>query len=91
FVRPLLGSGGERLIKRLKRLQDVLGELNDAAVAHKQVQALQAAGLDGPGARAYLAHQEEVIQAQRQGFQAVWRAFLARKNRRRLAQALAEM
>lgn len=91
FVRPLLGSSGEKLIDRLKRLQDVLGELNDAVVAQGQVQALQGNGIGGPGVEAYLAHQEEVIQAQMAAFWGVWRRFLARKNRRRLARALAEL
>lgn len=86
FVRHLLGAEGEALIDRLKALQDLLGDLNDAVVA-KELMAGQA---DRLGAAA-LAHQQATIAELSQAVPAALADFVALENRQRFGQAVAKL
>jgi CHAD domain-containing protein len=90
-VRELLDTDGRALIKQLKKLQDHLGDLNDAAVARTTLQELPASLRSLPGVQHYLAHQEVTIRRLADRFPKAWRAFIARENRELLMRAIARL
>jgi len=91
FVRHLLGDEGEALISRLKKLQDHLGDLNDAAVTRDHLRDLQKSGLDHPAVERYAVVQENTIERLRSTFDEVWVPFMALENRRLLMEAAARL
>jgi CHAD domain-containing protein len=91
FVRHLLVPEGEKLIKQLKKLQDHLGDLNDAAVARDTLHDMQALGQDLPALRKYLAEQVAIVERLRTSFPQVWHPFIALSNREVLMRAVARL
>lgn len=90
-VRLILDSEGEKLIKQLKALQDHLGDLNDAVVAHERLLGMLADGQDGAALERQLAVQEATMVELRAGFPDVLSAYVAPANRRLLMRALARL
>jgi CHAD domain-containing protein len=90
-VEHLLGDEGAGLVKQLKALQDLLGDLNDAAVAEARLEAIRAAGSPPAGLAPYLAHQQALQADLAARVPAAWRTFTGPENRRRVGQALARM
>lgn len=86
FVRHLLGAEGEILIGRLKTLQDLLGDLNDAVVA-KEMMAHHADQLGS----AVLARQQAVIDELSKAVPAALADFVTLENRQRVGAALAQL
>lgn len=84
----LMGSEGRAFVKTLKRLQDVLGDLNDASVAQARLGELQADGHDTPAVGRYLDRQAEIIENCRQAVDAVWRPFISPESTARLDASL---
>jgi len=85
FVRHWLEPEGETLIERLKTLQDLLGDLNDAVVASAM---LTDADDSDP---AYLAQQQAVIADLSSAVPAALDNFVNRENRQRFGAALANI
>src|SRR5262249_53518242 len=81
FLEELSGKAGNRLIKRLIALQDLLGSYHDAVVAADFVRAY----VEGPGARlepaklvalgALVARELSFADAKRADFEDTWRRF----------------
>jgi len=90
-VEHLLGPDGAKLVTQLKVLQDLLGDLNDAAVMRARLLEMQLGGLPPEGAAAYLAHQERLLADLTGRVPATWRSFTGPENRRRLALAIARL
>jgi len=90
FAQDLIGDEGKQLIKQLKRLQDHLGDLNDAAVAKTMLQELPDERQDAAVTQ-YIATQDAIIAELRETAPAAFRAFVARENRQLLAGAIAHM
>jgi CHAD domain-containing protein len=90
FARDLMGEEGRQLIRQLKRLQDLLGDLNDAAVAQAMLQEVpddvRTAAVDQ-----YMAEQDAIIAELRASAPAAFRAFVAGQNRQLLASAIAHI
>jgi CHAD domain-containing protein len=91
FGRHLLGAEGDELIEQLKRLQDLLGGINDAAVERQRLIEWQAAGMDNPAVRGRLADLQQRTQTLSAETPAVFAAFIDAANRRRLALAIARI
>lgn len=91
FSRHLLGDEGEALIKQLKRLQDHLGDLNDAAVTRDRLREMQSDGVDHPAVERYAVRQEVAVDELRDTFGEVWEPFIAHGNRRLLLEAVARL
>lgn len=90
-VEHLLGEEGRALVKQLKALQDLLGDLNDAAVAHARLSSLRAGGMPPAGLDAYLAHQADVQHQLAERAPDAWRAFVSAENRQLVAVAVAHL
>jgi CHAD domain-containing protein len=90
-VTHLLGPGGDDLVKTLKRLQDVLGELNDAEVARTRLLALAAKGQGGPNLAEYLEIQEAEIGRWVEAVPERWAAFVSPAYRSKLYEAVARI
>ena len=88
FVNGLLGPNAARLIAELRRLQDLLGNLNDAAVS-KAMLANAQAGQPVPGIERYLQAQEKTIRRLSERVEGDLRQFTLLANRKRLALAMA--
>ncbi len=89
-VEHLLGEEGRELIRRLKQLQDLLGNLQDAAEIDHRLAGL--ADVVEPGAlAAYRAHQQATLAELAAETPAAWRAFVAAEFRRLLALAIARL
>lgn len=86
FVRHLLGAEGEMLIDRLKTLQDLLGDLNDAVVA-KEMMAHHADQLGS----AALARHQAVIDELSKAVPTALADFVTLENRQRVGAALAQL
>jgi CHAD domain-containing protein len=91
LVRHLLGRDGEKLIKQLKKLQDHLGDLNDAVVVRDILYDMQAKGQDLPPLRRYLAEQVAMIERLRTSFPGVWHPFISPPNREVLMRAIVRL
>jgi CHAD domain-containing protein len=95
FARNLLGPQGETIITQLKELQKVLGNLNDADVAHGMLQSLPADLNNDDGQRhavaAYIDEQEAIIEKLRRRVPVAFWDFIAPENISLLAQAIAEL
>jgi CHAD domain-containing protein len=89
-VRHLLGDDADELVRRLKRLQEDLGELQDAVVANLTLVEL-AGSVDPAALDAYRAHQHTVIGTLAADVPTAWREFVAPKVREVLASALARL
>ena len=90
FVRNLLGDRADALIADLRRLQDDLGDLNDAAVSKRMMSDEREAPLE-PGQMRYLRAQEKAIDKLRRKASADFAHFVAPTNRQRLALAIARI
>jgi CHAD domain-containing protein len=91
LVRHLLDLDGEKIIKQLKKLQDHLGDLNDAALARDTLLEMQSMGKDLPPIRKYLAEQVAIVERLCADFPRVWHAFIAPPNREVLMRAVARL
>jgi CHAD domain-containing protein len=91
FVRHLLGNDGRTLIKQLRRLQDHLGDLNDAVVARDRLITGAPELREESGVRRYRERQEEIVARLIERFPTVWETFIARENRAVLMRALATL
>ncbi len=90
FVRSLLGTRADALIEDLRRLQDDLGDLNDAVVSKRMLAGDPQAPLE-PGQMRYLRVQEKTIDKLRRKAGADFAHFVAPTNRQRLALAIARI
>ena len=90
FSQDLLGEEGATLIGQLKRLQDVLGDLNDADVAHTMLHDLPAP-LRNKTIAAYAKEQKAIMDDLSDLAPQTFFAFIDPQNRRLLAGAIAAM
>jgi len=90
FVRSLLGTRADALIEDLRRLQDDLGDLNDAVVSKRMLAGDPPAALE-PGQMRYLRVQEKTIDKLRRKAGADFAHFVAPTNRQRLALVIARI
>jgi CHAD domain-containing protein len=90
FVRSLLGTRADALIEDLRRLQDDLGDLNDAVVSKRMLAGDPRVPLE-PGQMRYLRAQEKTIDKLRRKAGADFAHFVAPTNRQRLALAIARI
>jgi CHAD domain-containing protein len=90
FVHDLLGARAGALIADLRRLQDDLGDLNDAAVTKRMLSGRDGAPLE-PGQMRYLRAQEKIIEKLRRKAGVDFARFVAPANRQRLALAIARI
>ena len=90
FMHGVLGSSIEPVLAALRRLQDRLGDLNDAAVS-KQMVIATGAPLQPLGVQRYLLAQATRIERQRKRTAVEFLAFTAEPNRKRLAAAVAKL
>lgn len=90
FSRDLIGDDGRHLISQLKRLQDHLGDLNDAAVALDMLQQLPD-GLQNATVEQYIAHQCSVMAELSESASDAFYEFVAAPNRHCLADAIAQI
>lgn len=92
FFLPVLGHEAQITIGEVKRMQDHLGDLNDADVAVQLLQAFLATSGDGQeGARAYLRNREDERAQLLESFPAAWSHFTRPEVRRSLALAVAAL
>lgn len=87
FVGNLLGPEAQRVLADLRKLQEDLGELNDAAVSKQLLE--EEAGVEGTSVTRYQRAQEKVIRKLSSQLEADLRSFLSYRNRRRLVLAIA--
>lgn len=90
-VPHLLGEDGAATVKMLKRLQDHLGRMNDAAVAGERLRAAEEEGLGSPALSAYIAEQDARLAERVATLGEAWEPFVAEPVRARLMAALARM
>jgi len=103
FVRHLLGEEGEPLIQHLKQLQDLLGDLNDAAVAMARLRASCGGAIQGSKAKgnkgseeaaaatAYFQQQQSLLDRLTQEVPVALADFVAHATRQELALAIAHL
>jgi triphosphatase len=90
FSAHLLGAEGAALIGELKALQEHLGQLNDASVAHTMLdKALESLG--GEGIAAYRQLQVDAVEHLRAAVPADLARFLSDETRQKMALALARI
>ena len=89
-VAHLLGEEAGEIIQQLRRLQDVLGDLNDAAVVEARLAVLDGA-VEPTALAAYRARQQSILADVVATAPEAWRAFVAPGNRRLLAVAIAKL
>jgi CHAD domain-containing protein len=87
FVGNLLGPEAKRLLTDLRKLQQDLGDLNDAVVSRQMLDEEQ--GNDGTGVSSYQQAQEKVIRRLSSQLEGDLHSFLSYPNRRRLVLAIA--
>jgi len=90
-VQDLLGREGLRLVKHLKRLQDHLGDLNDAGVTMEDLYRSRAEGDDDASIEHYIEVQRAEEERLRLTFREHWAPFVGEANRARLGRALARL
>ncbi len=91
FSSHLLGKEGESLILQLKAMQDHLGDFNDAQVEQARLRGWQEDGLDERLISARLHDLADTAARLQADFPAAYQTFIARKNRRLLGEALANI
>ncbi|HVN87571.1 MAG TPA: CHAD domain-containing protein [Candidatus Binatia bacterium] len=85
FVRDLTGKPGRRVVKRLVRLQDVLGAHHDAVVAAAHIREYGERGGAQTGAKVLLAlgvlmgHEQRLAEEARADFHRVWSRFTSKR------------
>ncbi len=84
----LMGSDGKEFVKTLKRMQDVLGDLNDASVAQARISELGDSAKGNPAIDRYLEKQSEVIERCRTTAESVWRPLTSEESLGRLVRSL---
>jgi CHAD domain-containing protein len=89
-VEHVLGAEAGEIIEQLKRLQDVLGDLNDAAVVDARLAALGDA-VEPTALAAYRARQASILADVVAAAPEAWRTFVAPSNRQLLAVAIARL
>lgn len=89
FVESLLGPQAADLLAELRTLQQDLGDLNDAAVSKRMISEAQAPA--DPGVSRYERAQDKVIHKLSARAEKHLRTFVAYRNRRRLALAIARI
>jgi CHAD domain-containing protein len=87
FVGNLLGPEVRRVLADLRKLQEDLGELNDAAVSKQLLE--QESDADGTGVTRYQRAQDKVIRRLSSQLETDLQSFLSYRNRRRLVLAIA--
>jgi CHAD domain-containing protein len=87
FVRHLLGPECEAMITRLKALQEILGDLNDAVIA----QALVAESKETPDTLAYQQVQVDLVEELRRQTPAALAELVNQESREQLGRALARL
>ena len=87
FVRHLLGPECEAMITRLKALQEILGELNDAVIA----QALVAESKETPDTLVYQQVQVDLVEEVRRQTPAALAELVNQESREQLGRALARL
>lgn len=98
FFAPVLGAGADPLIERVTRLQDHLGDLQDAVVACTVLQGFlderqrhsAPAPAVAPGVTAYLAARQREIQTQLRTFPNVWAPVRATEFKKELLALIAD-
>ena len=90
FMHGVLGGSIEPVLTALRRLQDRLGDLNDAAVS-KQMVIATGVPLQPLGVQRYLLAQATRIERLRKRTAVEFLSFTAERNRRRLAAAVARL
>jgi triphosphatase len=88
FVHNLLGPQAQRLVADLRRLQQRLGDLNDAAVSKRMVAEVQTGG-NAVDIERYQRAQDKVIDRLGERVASDFEHFSSHLNRRRLALAIA--
>lgn len=89
YFHDVLGASGRHYIEDLKRLQDHLGEMNDAVVAREQLLDLVSAGeLDEAMIAPYLDQLQADYDRLNDEFPAVWKRFGTRTVQSKLSDAL---
>jgi CHAD domain-containing protein len=89
-VEHLLGEEGSEIVQQLKRLQDLLGDLNDAVVADDRLAEL-ADAVEPTALASYRAEQQAIVAELASTVPQAWRIFVAPDNRRLLALAIARL
>jgi CHAD domain-containing protein len=87
FVGHLLGPECEAMITRLKALQEILGDLNDAVIA----QALVAESKETPDTLAYQQVQVDLVEELRRQTPAALAELVNQESREQLGRALARL
>ncbi|HEX3447767.1 MAG TPA: hypothetical protein VHS97_05910, partial [Isosphaeraceae bacterium] len=90
LIAPIIGDGAakssDRFIRLVTKVQDVLGEHQDAVVAAHEIEVALAEYADHPGfvpaARALLEREHDKAQAARAAFFKVWDKLDRKKSRR---------
>ncbi len=90
-VEHLLGKEGAQLVSQLKKLQDLLGDLNDASFTRERLLVMRDEGVPAWGLDAYIAHQESAQAELAAAAPAAFGAFVSPDNRRLLALAIAQL
>ncbi|MBV7339074.1 CHAD domain-containing protein [Chloroflexi bacterium TSY] len=83
FASTLLGEEGPHFVQQLKKLQNLLGDLNDASVARDMLLALPKK-VQTKAVKTYIKRQDKVIRKIEQQADSTLRTFLADENRARL-------
>ncbi len=91
FVRHLLGSEGEALIERLKALQELLGDLNDAVVAQQMVTGNPGATKKQAAPTAYVEQQARLVSELSNKVPAAFARFVDQASREQLVRAVAHL
>jgi CHAD domain-containing protein len=103
FFEEILPPEAPELIDELKKLQDHLGALQDAAVATGLLRDFLARGTWGdkgvepgqsivaPGVEAYLSAREEEMELRREAFPDIWRTFQSPAFKERIARVVAPL
>ena len=89
-VEHLLGEEGSEIVRQMKRLQNLLGDLHDAVVADGRMAEL-ADAVEPTALASYRAEQQSTSAALVAAVPETWRNFVAADNRRRLAIAIAKL
>ncbi len=90
-VEGLMGEAGVKTIARLKEVQTVLGDFNDAVVKRDMLQQMIDEGLDLPAVRAYAKEQERILRAARRDLPDRWPTVRGLEMRKALGKAVAAL
>jgi CHAD domain-containing protein len=90
FVPDLLGEDGQDVVKQLKKLQDQLGDMNDASVAKEMLLSLPKA-VRTPSVKRYVKRQNRVMRKTQEQVEHALRNFLSDQDRERLGRMIARV